>query len=68
MAALLAPAFDGFLRDIGLDLGLQEAHLTVDRLVGEASKPENLPMIDANCRAYDAAELQRLGRALLDAA
>jgi len=68
LAAALAPAFDGFLRQVGLDLRLPEDQLPLDRLVGETRKPENLPMIDANCRAYDEGDLRRLGQSLLAAA
>lgn len=65
LAARLPAAFDGFLRDLGLELALAAEGLTPERLAVETLKVENRPMLDANCRAYTEAELQGLSAALL---
>jgi len=71
VAADLAPAFDKFLRAVGLPISLERDGLgakDVKRLVSVTLAEENKPMRDANCRAYAPAELERLALELLTAA
>jgi alcohol dehydrogenase class IV len=71
VAADLAPAFDKFLRGVGLAISLERDGLgakDAKRLVAVTLAEENKPMRDANCRAFDAAELERLAADLLTAA
>lgn len=71
VAADLAPAFDRFLRRVGLAISLAADGLgaaDVKRLVAVTLAEENKPMRDANCRAFDEAELERLATDLLTAA
>jgi len=71
IAADLAPAFDRFLRKVGLAISLAKDGLgagDVKRLVAVTLAAENKPMRDANCRAFDEAELERLATELLTAA
>ena len=71
IAADLAPAFDKFLRSVGLAISLERDGLgakDVKRLVAVTLAEENKPMRDANCRAFAPAELERLANDLLTAA
>lgn len=70
LAAALAPAFDAFLREVGLEVSLADRGLgagDAGRLVAETLKPENRPMLDSNCRALDEAALAALAGAVLAA-
>jgi len=71
VAADLAPAFDKFLRAVGLAISLERDGLgakDTKRLVAVTLAEENKPMRDANCRAFAPAELERLAMDLLTAA
>lgn len=71
VAADLAPAFDKFLRGVGLAISLERDGLgakDAKRLVAVTLAEENKPMRDANCRAFAPAELERLANDLLTAA
>ena len=71
VAADLAPAFDKFLRSVGLPISLERDGLgakDLKRLVAVTLAEENKPMRDANCRAFAPAELERLANDLLTAA
>jgi alcohol dehydrogenase class IV len=71
LAAALPAAFDGFLREIGLEIGLGDRGLGPEdaaRLAAETLKPENQPMLKSNSRALGEAELLELAREILSAA
>lgn len=65
LAARLPEAFAAFLRRVGLELSLPGTGLSPERLAAATLAEENRPMLDANCRRYDEAELRNLGAALL---
>jgi alcohol dehydrogenase class IV len=70
LSADLAPAFDAFLRQVGLEIELGGNGLLPEdapRLAAEAMKPENQPMRLANCRAVSDQDLTRLAIDLLAA-
>ena len=70
LAAALPAAFDGFLREIGLEIGLGDRGLGPEdaaRLAAETRKPENQPMLKSNSRALGEAELLELAREILSA-
>lgn len=65
LAAALPQAFEAFLQSLGVDLDLSGSGLVPRALVAQTLAPENRPMLDANCRALDQADLLRLAEALL---
>jgi alcohol dehydrogenase class IV len=70
LAADLAPAFDTFLRQVGVRIELGPDGLLPEdapRLAAEAMKPENEPMRLANCRPVDEQDMTRLAIDLLAA-
>ncbi len=71
LAAALPAAFDGFLREIGLEIGLGDRGLgpaDAERLAAETRKPENQPMLKANSRELAEADVLELARTVLAAA
>ncbi len=71
LAAALPAAFDGFLRAIGLEIGLGDCGLgpaDAERLAAETRKPENQPMLKANSRELDDADVLELAKTVLTAA
>ena len=71
LAAELPGAFDAFLREVGLEIGLAGDGLGPDdlsRLTAETRKPENRPMLKANSHELDEAGLRELVREVLSAA
>ncbi len=71
LAADLPDAYDAFLREVGLEISLSGDGLgTADeaRLAAECQTPENLPMLEVNCRALAAGDVEALCGRLLSAA
>jgi alcohol dehydrogenase class IV len=71
LAAALAPAYDGFLRSVGLPIALSADGLgerDAKRLAEVTMSVENEPMRKANCRDITAADAERFARELLTAA
>lgn len=71
LAAELPGAFDGFLRTVGLEIGLGSNGLSprdLDRLLETTLRRENLPMIRANGRTLDESDLRQLCQTVLEAA
>ncbi len=71
LAAALAPAYDAFLRAVGLPVALSADGLgekDAKRLAEVTMSVENEPMRKANCRDVTAADAERFARALLTAA
>ncbi|HET8727000.1 MAG TPA: iron-containing alcohol dehydrogenase, partial [Alphaproteobacteria bacterium] len=70
LAAALPAAFDAFLRRVGLDIGLGADGLgpaDADRLTEATLRPENRPMLEANCRPLQSADVASLAAELLRA-
>ncbi len=70
IAADLAPAYDRFLRAVGLPISLAGDGLSAadaERLAHVTMAPENKPMRDANIREVGAADAARLAVAVLTA-
>ena len=71
LAAELPGAFDAFLREVGVEIGLAGDGLgpdDLDRLAAETLKPENRPMLKANSRELDEAGLREVVLEVLSAA
>jgi alcohol dehydrogenase class IV len=71
LAAALAPAYDRFLRSVGLPIALASDGLgekDAQRLTEVTMSVENEPMRKANCRDVTAADAERFARELLTAA
>jgi alcohol dehydrogenase class IV len=71
LAAALAPAYDAFLRSVGLPIGLASDGLgekDTQRLAEVTMSVENEPMRKANCRDITVADVERFARELLTAA
>ncbi len=71
LAAALAPAYDAFLRSVGLPIALSADGLgekDTKRLAEVTMSVENEPMRKANCRDITAADAERFARELLAAA
>ncbi len=71
LAAALAPAYDRFLRSVGLPIALTPDGLggkDAKRLAEVTMSVENEPMRKANCRDVTAADAERFARELLTAA
>jgi hypothetical protein len=71
VAADLAPAYDRFLRAVGLPISLADDGLSAadaDRLARVTMAPENKPMRDANIREVRESDALDLARAVLTAA
>ena len=71
LAAALAPAYDAFLRSVGLPIALAPDGLgekDAKRLAEVTMSIENEPMRKANCRDITAADAERFARAVLTAA
>jgi alcohol dehydrogenase class IV len=71
LAAALAPAYDAFLRQVGLPIALSADGLgekDAKRLAEVTMSVENEPMRKANCRDITAADAERCARELLTAA
>jgi alcohol dehydrogenase class IV len=70
LAAALPPAYDAFLRDVGLRIDVADSGLKpedAERLAAEAMKPENAPMRKATLRPIEQPEMLGLARVLLAA-
>ncbi|SMF44414.1 Alcohol dehydrogenase, class IV [Tistlia consotensis] len=63
----LSAAYDALVDRVGLDRRLVHPRLDPGSLLAETLKPENRPMLAANCRAYSEAELGGFCRRLLAA-
>ena len=71
VAAALAPAYDRFLRSVGLPIALSSDGLgekDAKRLAEVTMSVENEPMRKSNCREITAADAERFARELLTAA
>ena len=71
LAAALAPAYDAFLRKVGLPIALSSDGLgekDTQRLAEVTMSIENEPMRKANCRDVTAADAERFSREVLTAA
>jgi alcohol dehydrogenase class IV len=71
LAAALAPAYDAFLRSVGLPIALASDGLGENdtrRLAEVTMSIENEPMRKANCRDITPADAERFARDLLTAA
>jgi alcohol dehydrogenase class IV len=71
LAAALAPAYDAFLRSVGLPIALAPDGLGLGdaaRLAEVTMAVENEPMRKANCRDVKLADVERFARELLTAA
>lgn len=70
MAHALAVAYDGFLREVGLEISLKDDGLGPDdteRLTRETLEPENRPMLKVNVRELSDKDVQALCHAVLAA-
>lgn len=70
LAAALPAAFDTFLREVGLEIGLKSSGLgpaDLDRLIAAVLRPENRPLLEATCRRLGEGEIRELCQALLTA-
>lgn len=66
----LAPAYAAFLEQVGMSRSLADRGLgpgDLEALATETQKPENRPMIEANCRTLDVPAIRNLCAALLGA-
>ncbi|SLN38914.1 iron-containing alcohol dehydrogenase [Oceanibacterium hippocampi] len=71
LAASLAAHYDAFLRKVELKIALDDSGLTgadAGRLAALTLAPENQPMCQANARALDEADAERIAGTLLNAA
>ncbi len=71
LAGALPEAYDAFLREVGLEISLTGDGLgpaDEARLAAECQTPENLPMLEVNCRALATTEVEDLCGKLLTAA
>ncbi|WP_119458300.1 iron-containing alcohol dehydrogenase [Rhodospirillaceae bacterium SYSU D60014] len=71
LAAELAPAYDRFIRSVGLPVSLSRDGLSAadtQRLAEATMAPENKPMRDANIRAIAPADAERIAAEVLTAA
>jgi alcohol dehydrogenase class IV len=71
LAAELAPAYDRFIRSVGLPISLAADGLSAadtQRLAEATMAPENKPMRDANIRAISPADAERIAMEVLTAA
>ena len=71
VAADLAPAFDRFLRHVGLPISLAKDGLSImdcDRLAATTMAPENKAMRDSNIREITAADARHFAEMILSAA
>jgi alcohol dehydrogenase class IV len=71
LADELAAAFNRFLRELELPVSLADdglAEKDAERVAEATLRPENAPMLQANCRHVGEAEALLLSRALLTAA
>jgi alcohol dehydrogenase class IV len=71
LAAALAPAYDRFLRSVGLPIALSPDGLgekDAKRLAEVTMSVENEPMRKSNCRDITPADAERFARELLTAA
>ncbi len=66
-AGHLAGAYDALVDRVGLERRLAHERLTPESLLAATLRPENRPMLAANCRAYSEAELGGFCRRLLAA-
>jgi alcohol dehydrogenase class IV len=70
LSAELASGFDRFLRELDLQVSLAGDGLTesdAERVAEATMRPENAPMLDANCRSVGTADALNLSRTLLTA-
>jgi alcohol dehydrogenase class IV len=70
-AALAAPAFDKWLRDVGLRIGLDDHGLSeadAERIAALCFEPENKMMLDTDSFAYTRDNLREAAARMLKAA